>query len=79
MQKHIHSPEVAESGCKMLNHLFEGSNTSLDTMAAVAPKIITVMRSHETSVSVQLEALRAILHFIVPGKLHNRLWEDMSF
>uniref|UniRef100_A0A8C3WD28 non-specific serine/threonine protein kinase n=1 Tax=Catagonus wagneri TaxID=51154 RepID=A0A8C3WD28_9CETA len=24
MQKHIHSPEVAESGCKMLNHLFEG-------------------------------------------------------
>ncbi|ELK07161.1 Leucine-rich repeat serine/threonine-protein kinase 2 [Pteropus alecto] len=68
MQKHIHSPEVAESGCKMLNHLFEGSNTSLDTMAAVAPKIITVMKSHETSLSVQLEALRAILHFIVPGE-----------
>ncbi|KAM9672659.1 leucine-rich repeat serine/threonine-protein kinase 2 isoform 5-T5 [Trichechus inunguis] len=67
MQKHIYSPEVAESGCKMLNHLFEGSNTALDTMAAVAPKIITVMKSHETSLSVQLEALRAILHFIVPG------------
>ncbi|KAB1269402.1 Leucine-rich repeat serine/threonine-protein kinase 2 [Camelus dromedarius] len=67
MQKHIHSPEAAESGCKMLNHLFEGSNTSLDTMAAVAPKIITVMKSHQTSLSVQLEALRAILHFIVPG------------
>ncbi|XP_077871012.1 leucine-rich repeat serine/threonine-protein kinase 2 isoform X3 [Ictidomys tridecemlineatus] len=67
MQKHTHSPEVAESGCKMLNHLFEGSNTSLDTMAAVVPKIITVMKSHETSLSVQLEALRAILHFIVPG------------
>ncbi|XP_058414487.1 leucine-rich repeat serine/threonine-protein kinase 2 isoform X2 [Diceros bicornis minor] len=67
MQKHIHSPEVAESGCKMLNHLFEGSNTSLDTMAAVAPKIMTVMKSHETLLSVQLEALRAILHFIVPG------------
>ncbi|XP_032104230.1 leucine-rich repeat serine/threonine-protein kinase 2 isoform X5 [Sapajus apella] len=67
MQKHIHSPEVAESGCKMLNHLFEGSNVSLDTMAAVVPKIITVMKSHETSLPVQLEALRAILHFIVPG------------
>ncbi|XP_025257791.1 leucine-rich repeat serine/threonine-protein kinase 2 isoform X2 [Theropithecus gelada] len=67
MQKHIHSPEVAESGCKMLNHLFEGSNTSLDTMAAVLPKIVTVMKSHETSLPVQLEALRAILHFIVPG------------
>ncbi|KAM8802869.1 leucine-rich repeat serine/threonine-protein kinase 2 [Rhynchonycteris naso] len=67
MQKHIHSPEVAESGCKMLNHLFEGSNTSLDIMAAVAPRIITVMKSHQTSLSVQLEALRAILRFIVPG------------
>uniref|UniRef100_A0A8C9DLZ9 Leucine rich repeat kinase 2 n=1 Tax=Prolemur simus TaxID=1328070 RepID=A0A8C9DLZ9_PROSS len=67
MQKHIYSPEVAESGCKMLNHLFEGSNTSVDTMAAVVPKIITVMKSHEASLSVQLEALRAILHFIRPG------------
>nr|XP_023410014.1 leucine-rich repeat serine/threonine-protein kinase 2 [Loxodonta africana] len=71
MQRHIYSPEVAESGCKMLNHLFEGSNTSVDTMAAVAPKIITVMKSHETSLSVQLEALRAILHFIVPGMLEE--------
>ncbi|GAB5573671.1 leucine-rich repeat serine/threonine-protein kinase 2 isoform X1 [Prionailurus iriomotensis] len=67
MQKHIHSPEVAESGCKMLNHLFEGSNASMDTMVVVAPKIITVMKYHEASLSVQLEALRAILHFIVPG------------
>ncbi|XP_007941343.1 leucine-rich repeat serine/threonine-protein kinase 2 [Orycteropus afer afer] len=67
MQKHIHCPYVAQSGCKMLNHLFEGSNTSLDIMAAVAPKIITVMKSHGTSLPVQLEALRAILHFIFPG------------
>ncbi|XP_073079894.1 leucine-rich repeat serine/threonine-protein kinase 2 isoform X2 [Manis javanica] len=67
MQKHIHSPEVAESGCKMLNQLFEGSDTSLDAMAAMAPKILTVMKSHETSLPVQMEALRAILHFLVPG------------
>ncbi|XP_048222335.1 leucine-rich repeat serine/threonine-protein kinase 2 isoform X5 [Perognathus longimembris pacificus] len=67
MQKHIHSPEVAESGCRMLSHLFEGSNTPLDTMAEVVPKIITTMRSHQTLLSVQLEALRAIVHFIVPG------------
>ncbi|XP_034501314.1 leucine-rich repeat serine/threonine-protein kinase 2 isoform X4 [Ailuropoda melanoleuca] len=67
MQRHIHSPEVAESGCKMLNHLFEGSSVTLDTTAAVAPKIITVMKSHEASLSVQLEGLRAVLHFIVPG------------
>nr|XP_004611372.1 unnamed protein product [Sorex araneus] len=67
MQKHAHSPEVAESGCKMLNHLFEGSVTSLDTAAVVVPRIIVVMKSHETSPSVQLEALRAISHFIVSG------------
>ncbi|XP_058511638.1 leucine-rich repeat serine/threonine-protein kinase 2 isoform X2 [Ochotona princeps] len=67
MQRHAHSPEVAESGCKMLNHLFEGSNISLDVMSAVVPKIVTVMRSHEPSSPVQLEALRAILHFIMPG------------
>ncbi|XP_006888261.1 PREDICTED: leucine-rich repeat serine/threonine-protein kinase 2 [Elephantulus edwardii] len=67
MLRNIHCPEVAESGCKMLNHLFEGSTPTLDIMAAVTPKIITVMKSHETSLSVQLEALRAILHFIVPG------------
>ncbi|XP_023564370.1 leucine-rich repeat serine/threonine-protein kinase 2 [Octodon degus] len=67
MQRHKHSPEVAESGCKMLNHLFEGSNASLDTVEGLVPKIITVMKNHETSLPVQLEALRAILHFIVPG------------
>ncbi|XP_010613731.1 leucine-rich repeat serine/threonine-protein kinase 2 isoform X1 [Fukomys damarensis] len=66
MQRHIQSPEVAESGCQMLNHLFDGSNTSLDTMATLVPNIITVMKSHEMSLSVQLEALRALLHFIVP-------------
>ncbi|XP_017652783.2 leucine-rich repeat serine/threonine-protein kinase 2 isoform X2 [Nannospalax galili] len=66
MQKHGNSPEVAESGCRMLSHLFEGS-TTLDTMAVVLPKIITVMKSHETSLPVQLEALRAIVHFVVTG------------
>ncbi|XP_005067184.1 leucine-rich repeat serine/threonine-protein kinase 2 isoform X1 [Mesocricetus auratus] len=67
MQRHAHVPEVAESGCKMLSHLFEGSNASLDTMAAVVPRIITVMKTHETSLSVQLEALRAVLHFVESG------------
>ncbi|XP_027253651.1 leucine-rich repeat serine/threonine-protein kinase 2 isoform X2 [Cricetulus griseus] len=67
MQRHAHVPEVAESGCKMLSHLFEGSNASLDIMAAVVPRIITVMKTHETSLPVQLEALRAILHFVMSG------------
>lgn len=66
MRKHAHSPEVAESGCKMLNHLFEGSISSLDTMEVVTPRIIAIMKSHESMPSVQLEALRAVSHFIVP-------------
>ncbi|XP_036152931.1 leucine-rich repeat serine/threonine-protein kinase 2 isoform X1 [Myotis myotis] len=78
MKRHLHSPEVAESGCKMLNHLFEGSNISLDVMAAVAPKIITVMKSHGTSLSVQLEALRAILHFMLPG-MPEEFTEDTEY
>lgn len=49
----------------------------MDTMALVTPNIITVMKSHEASLSVQLEALRAILHFIVPGKSPNG-WEQMA-
>ncbi|XP_038621187.1 leucine-rich repeat serine/threonine-protein kinase 2 [Tachyglossus aculeatus] len=68
MKKHLQSPEVAESGCKMLNHLFEGSEPHLDVVAAVAPRIIRVMKNHEKSLTVQLEALRAILHFIIPGE-----------
>lgn len=53
---------------KINTSFFIPSNTSLDTMAAVVPRIIAVMKTHETSLSVQLEALRAILHFVVSGE-----------
>ncbi|XP_068955564.1 leucine-rich repeat serine/threonine-protein kinase 2 isoform X2 [Petaurus breviceps papuanus] len=66
MMKHLNFPQVAESGCKMLNHLLEGSNLHLDVMASVTSKIIKVMKSHKTSSTVQLEALQTILHIIVP-------------
>lgn len=56
--------------------IFIPSNTSLDTMAAVVPRIIAVMKTHETSLSVQLEALRAILHFVVPGESQNRSYVE---
>lgn len=57
---------------KINTSIFVPSNASLDTMAAVVPRIITVMKTHETSLPVQLEALRAILHFVVPGESRNR-------
>ncbi|XP_072510416.1 leucine-rich repeat serine/threonine-protein kinase 2 isoform X2 [Notamacropus eugenii] len=66
MMKHLQFPEVAESGCKMLNHLLEGSNLHLDVMSSVTSKVLKVMKSHKTSPRVQLEALRTVLHIIVP-------------
>ncbi|KAG8510362.1 LOW QUALITY PROTEIN: Leucine-rich repeat serine/threonine-protein kinase 2, partial [Galemys pyrenaicus] len=67
VQKHAHCPEVAASSCRLMSQLFEGSDASLDTVTAVATKIIMVMRSHEAELPVQLEAAGAILQFLAPG------------
>uniref|UniRef100_A0A8C3HBE3 non-specific serine/threonine protein kinase n=1 Tax=Chrysemys picta bellii TaxID=8478 RepID=A0A8C3HBE3_CHRPI len=68
MKKHSDSPEVAESACKMLNRVFEGSFPHLDIVIAVASEVLKAMRKHEKVPSVQLEALRVILPFMIPGK-----------
>uniref|UniRef100_A0A674J0C0 non-specific serine/threonine protein kinase n=1 Tax=Terrapene triunguis TaxID=2587831 RepID=A0A674J0C0_9SAUR len=67
MKKHSDSPEVAESACKMLNRVFEGSFPHLDIVIAVASEVLKAMRKHEKVPSVQLEALRVILPFMIPG------------
>ncbi|XP_054552771.1 leucine-rich repeat serine/threonine-protein kinase 2 [Talpa occidentalis] len=67
MQRHAGTAEVAASSCRLMNRLFQGSDASLDTVMAVVPKIIAVMRSHEAELPVQLEATQAILHFLDPG------------
>ncbi|XP_075575896.1 leucine-rich repeat serine/threonine-protein kinase 2 [Pelecanus crispus] len=66
MRKHPHSPEVAESACRILNHVFEGSFLHLDIMTVAASEVVKAMRKHEKSLSVQLEALRILLHFMMP-------------
>ncbi|XP_074683864.1 leucine-rich repeat serine/threonine-protein kinase 2 [Strix aluco] len=66
MRKHPHSPEVAESACRILNHVFEGSFPHLDTMTVAVSEVVKAMRKHERSLSVQLEALRVLLHFMMP-------------
>ncbi|KAK2514138.1 Lrrk2 [Columba guinea] len=99
MRKHPHCPEVAESACRILNHVFEGRFTvcchtvlikegnackihkcilfiyiinnifsfpHLDTMTVAASEVVKAMRKHEKSLSVQLEALRVLLHFMMP-------------
>uniref|UniRef100_A0A8C8VP56 non-specific serine/threonine protein kinase n=1 Tax=Pelusios castaneus TaxID=367368 RepID=A0A8C8VP56_9SAUR len=69
MKKHSHSPEVAESACKLLNHVFEGSFPHLDVVIVVASEVLKAMRKHGKVPSVQLEALRVILHFMIPGAM----------
>uniref|UniRef100_A0A8C3PJA6 non-specific serine/threonine protein kinase n=1 Tax=Calidris pygmaea TaxID=425635 RepID=A0A8C3PJA6_9CHAR len=66
MRKHPHCPEVAESACRILNHVFEGSFPHLDIMTVAASEVVKAMRKHEKSLSVQLEALRVLLQFMMP-------------
>ncbi|XP_074937446.1 leucine-rich repeat serine/threonine-protein kinase 2 isoform X1 [Phalacrocorax aristotelis] len=66
MRKHPHSPEVAESACRILNHVFEGSFLHLDVMTVAASEVVKAMRKHEKSLTLQLEALRVFLHFMMP-------------
>ncbi|XP_075783504.1 leucine-rich repeat serine/threonine-protein kinase 2 isoform X2 [Pelodiscus sinensis] len=72
MKKHSHFPEVAESACKMLNRIFEGSFPHLDMMIAVASEVVKAMRQHEKVPSVQLEALRVVSHFMIPATMKER-------
>uniref|UniRef100_A0A8C3L363 Leucine rich repeat kinase 2 n=2 Tax=Chrysolophus pictus TaxID=9089 RepID=A0A8C3L363_CHRPC len=78
MRKHPHSPEVAESACRILNHVFEGSFPHLDIMTVAASEVVKAMRKHEKSLSVQLEALRVLLHFMMPGN-SSRNMGDAAF
>uniref|UniRef100_A0A8C4KK52 non-specific serine/threonine protein kinase n=1 Tax=Dromaius novaehollandiae TaxID=8790 RepID=A0A8C4KK52_DRONO len=66
MRKYPHYPEVAESACRILNHVFEGSFPHLDIMTVAASEVVKAMKKHEKSLSVQLEALRVLLHFMMP-------------
>ncbi|XP_072182734.1 leucine-rich repeat serine/threonine-protein kinase 2 isoform X3 [Excalfactoria chinensis] len=72
MRKHPHSPEVAESACRILNHVFEGSFPHLDIMTVAASEVVKAMRKHEKSLSVQLEALRVLLHFMMPDTKNDQ-------
>uniref|UniRef100_A0A8C5JDI5 Leucine rich repeat kinase 2 n=1 Tax=Junco hyemalis TaxID=40217 RepID=A0A8C5JDI5_JUNHY len=67
MRKHPHSPEMVESACRILNHVFEGSFPHLDVMTVAVSEVVKAMRKHEKSLSVQLEALRVLLHFMMPS------------
>ncbi|XP_054844009.1 leucine-rich repeat serine/threonine-protein kinase 2 [Eublepharis macularius] len=72
LKKHSNFPEVAESACKLLNRAFKGSYPPLDIMAAAASRAVKILKKHKKLSSVQLEALRIILHFMNPGEMKEQ-------
>ncbi|KAK1168977.1 leucine-rich repeat serine/threonine-protein kinase 2 [Acipenser oxyrinchus oxyrinchus] len=68
MKKHSDSPDVAESACRLLYKLFQGSLVSLDVVTMAMAEILSAMKIHNCVPSVQLEALRASLLFVSPGR-----------
>uniref|UniRef100_A0A674HH90 non-specific serine/threonine protein kinase n=1 Tax=Taeniopygia guttata TaxID=59729 RepID=A0A674HH90_TAEGU len=79
MRKHPHSPEVIESACRILNHVFEGSFPHLDVMTVAVSEVVKAMRKHEKSLSVQLEALRVLLHFMMPSNISQHFKNKQLF
>ncbi|XP_067915128.1 leucine-rich repeat serine/threonine-protein kinase 2 isoform X2 [Heterodontus francisci] len=66
MKKHSDSCDVLESACKFLNKLFQGSALSLDVMRLTLSQIADTLKSSANFSSVQLEALRVVLHITCP-------------
>lgn len=48
-------------------------------MTVAASEVVKAMRKHEKSLSVQLEALRVLLHFMMPGKLSKNVISVASY
>lgn len=53
------------------NNIF--SFPHLDIMTVAGSEVVKAMRKHEKSLSVQLEALRVLLHFMMPGKSSKKI------
>lgn len=61
----------------IINNIF--SFPHLDTMTVAASEVVKAMRKHEKSLSVQLEALRVLLHFMMPGKSSKNINSVASY
>ncbi|XP_075455857.1 leucine-rich repeat serine/threonine-protein kinase 2 isoform X2 [Ascaphus truei] len=65
MKKHVGSPEAAESACRILYQLFNGSSSlNLDVMTVTVTGLLNAMKKHKKVPSVQLGALRVMLQIV---------------
>ncbi|KAE8616189.1 hypothetical protein XENTR_v10008739 [Xenopus tropicalis] len=64
MKKHLCCPEAAESACRVLQHLFNGSSFNLDIMVGAFTVVLSAAKKHKNIPSVQLEALRVLLQMV---------------
>ncbi|KAM8973231.1 leucine-rich repeat serine/threonine-protein kinase 2 isoform 2-T2 [Pelodytes ibericus] len=64
MKKHLDIPEAAESACRILHHLFNGSSFNLDVMTVAVTGLVNAMKKHKKVSCVQLEALRVMLQIM---------------
>ncbi|KAM4748897.1 leucine-rich repeat serine/threonine-protein kinase 2 [Rhinophrynus dorsalis] len=78
MKKHIGSPESAESACRVLQHLFNGSSFNLDVMTVAVTGIINAMKKHKKVLPVQLEGLRVMLQIVFHGERLKRQNDSLN-
>ncbi|XP_072003229.1 leucine-rich repeat serine/threonine-protein kinase 2 isoform X2 [Engystomops pustulosus] len=64
MKGHLDSPEAAESACRVLLHLFNGSSFNLDLLTVTMTSLLNAMKKHRKVPGVQLEALRVMVQIL---------------
>ncbi|XP_066448013.1 leucine-rich repeat serine/threonine-protein kinase 2 isoform X2 [Eleutherodactylus coqui] len=64
MKEHMDCPEAAESACRVLLHLFNGSSFNLDVLTVTMTSLLNAMKKHKKAPGVQLEALRVMVQIM---------------
>ncbi|XP_044136143.1 leucine-rich repeat serine/threonine-protein kinase 2 isoform X1 [Bufo gargarizans] len=84
MKEHLHSPEAAESACRVLLEFFNGSSFNLDVLTVTMTSLLNAMKKHKKVSGVQLEALRVMVQIMCDDTTYDVLnnpinAEDSSF
>ncbi|XP_075713367.1 leucine-rich repeat serine/threonine-protein kinase 2 [Rhinoderma darwinii] len=71
MKEHSDFPEAAESACRVLLHLFNGSSFNLDVLTVTMTSLLNAMKKHKKIPGVQLEALRVMVQIMCDEPTYN--------